>query len=247
MTASTSWPVQNLSLVRGLARGRNLKLSMSAVALVVDYLPTYDCRHDFALADSCRINSEDVLAEQNHVRKLARGDRAFLSFLEFRVCGAQGVRLDGFWHCELLLGKPAIGILAVQSRASHGRINRQHRVKGSNLPIATERQAHAMVQKGAKRISTAGAVMADALLSPASIVDGVIGLDRGDDVQLREAVKIFCGHVLCMFDPKTSVALAIRFHHFAVEIEDHRNGLVSDGVSANLQADRISLHHAIPH
>ena len=33
----------------------------------------------------------------------------------------------------------------------------------------------------------------------------------------------------------------------SVEIEDHRNALVSDGVGTNLQTRGISSHHAVPH
>ena len=62
-----------------------------------------------------RIDGKDVVTEQNHVGQLAGRDRALFFFLKFRVGGAHGVGLDGFRNREFLLGKPAVGILAVQA------------------------------------------------------------------------------------------------------------------------------------
>ncbi len=104
-----------------------------------------------------------------------------------------------------------------------------------------------MIQKSAKGVGAAGAVVTDAFLGPASIVDGVIGLHRSDHVQLREAIEILGRHVLSMLDTEAAIALAVGFHDFAVEIEDDRNALVADGVSANLQAGGIGSHHAVLH
>ena len=82
---------------------------------------------------------------------------------------------------------------------------------------------------------------------PASVVDGVVGLHRGDHVQLREAIEILGRHVLRVFDAEAAVALAVGLHDFAVQVEDDRNALVADGVGAKLQSGGIGLHHAVPH
>ena len=82
---------------------------------------------------------------------------------------------------------------------------------------------------------------------PASIVDGVVRLDDAITCNSSEAVEILCRHVLRVFDTEAAVALAVGFHHFAIQIEDGRNALVANGVSANLQARGIGFHHAILH
>ena len=82
---------------------------------------------------------------------------------------------------------------------------------GSHIPIRAESEAHAVIQESAKRVSAAGAIVADALFGPTAIVDGVIRLDRGDHAQLREAVEILCRHVLRVLDAEAAVALAVGF------------------------------------
>ena len=69
-----------------------------------------------------------------------------------------------------------------------------------------------MVQESTERVGAAGAVVADALLRPAAVIDGVVGLHRSNHVQLCESVKVFCRHVLRMFDAKAAIALTVRLH-----------------------------------
>ena len=136
----------------------------------------------------------------------------FSFVLKFGVGGAHGVGLDRLCHRELLFGKPAVGILAIERRARHGRVEPEHRIQRRDIPIGAERQAHAVIEKRAKRVGAAGAVMSDAALGPASVVDRVIGLHGGDHVQLREAVEIFGRHVLRVLDAEAAIGLAVRFH-----------------------------------
>ena len=89
--------------------------------------------------------------------------------------------------------------------------------------------------------------MTNALLGPAPIIDGMIGLDGCNHVQLGKAIKILGRHVLRMLDAESAVALAVGLHDFAVEVKDDRNALIADGVRANLQAGGIGSHHAILH
>ena len=104
-----------------------------------------------------------------------------------------------------------------------------------------------MIQEGAKRVSAAGAVVADAPFGPAPIIDGVVGLHRGDHVQLGEAIEILGRHVLRVFNAEAAVALAVGLHDLAVQIENDRNALVADGVRAKLQAGGVGSHHAVLH
>ena len=104
-----------------------------------------------------------------------------------------------------------------------------------------------MIKKGAERVGTAGAVMSDALFSPTSVVNRMIRLNRRDDVQSCEAVEVFRRHVLSVLDSEAAVGFAMRPGNFTIQIENHRNGLVADGMSTELQTGRISLHHAVAH
>ena len=71
-----------------------------------------------------------------------------------------------------------------------------------------------MVKESAKVISTAGAIVADALLSPTTIVDSMIRLNRSDDVQLRKAIKIFCRHVLRVLDSQSAITVTVSSYEF---------------------------------
>src|SRR4029077_19691850 len=74
-----------------------------------------------------------------------------------------------------------------------------------------------------------------------------VRLHGGNDVQLREAIEIFSGHVLSMFDTKAPIAVAVSFHNLGIQVEDDRNTLVTNGVSTNLKAGGIRSHHAVLH
>src|SRR5437763_17160402 len=87
-----------------------------------------------------------------------------------------------------------------------------------------------MIQESAKRVSAAGAIMADSSLRPTAVVDCMIRLDGGDHVQLRETVEVLGGHVLRMLDAKTAVGLALSLRDLRINVEDHRKGLIADRV-----------------
>jgi hypothetical protein len=75
----------------------------------------------------------------------------------------------------------------------------------------------------------------------------MVRLHGGYDVQLRETIEIFSGHVLSVFDAKTSIAIAVSFHNLGIQVEDDRNAVVTNGMSTNLKAGGIRSHHAVLH
>ena len=109
------------------------------------------------------------------------------------------------------------------------------------------RQPHTVIKKSAEGIGAAGAVVPNAALSPAAVVDGMIRLHRRDHVQLREAVEVLGRHVLRVLDPPAAIAAAVFFFDLRVDIENRRNSRVANGVGADLQSRRICPHHAIAH
>ncbi len=104
-----------------------------------------------------------------------------------------------------------------------------------------------MIEERAKGVSAAGAVVSDATLSPAAVVNGVIGLHGRDHVQLREAVEVFGGHMLRVLDAPATITAAMGLFDLGINVEDRRNSSVSDGVGADLHSRGIRPHHAIPH
>src|SRR2546427_10657795 len=104
-----------------------------------------------------------------------------------------------------------------------------------------------MIQESAKSVSAAGAIMADSSLRPTAVVDCMIRLDGGDHVQVRETVQVPGRHVLRMLDAKTAVGFAMSLRDLRINVEDHRNGLIADRVSAELKAGGIGFHHAVAH
>src|SRR6185437_11851054 len=101
-------------------------------------------------------------------------DRAFVHFLKLSEGGTHGVSFNRFLHGKLLLRKPAMGVFAVERGASHCGIEAEHRIKRSDIPVSAEGKADAVVHESAKGVGPAGAVVADALLGPAPIIDGVV-------------------------------------------------------------------------
>ena len=64
--------------------------------------------------------------------------------------------------------------------------------------------------------------MAQTLLAPAAVVDGVIGLHRrGDDVHPCKALKVFLRHMLSVLNPETLVVVAALLFDIAEDIENH--------------------------
>src|SRR5438105_10513647 len=100
-------------------------------------------------------------------------------------------------------------MFAVERGASRRGVHGEHGIERRDIPIGAEREAHAMIQESAKRISAAGAIMADSPLRPTAVVDCMIRLDGGDHVKLGETIEVLGGHVLRMLDAKTAVGFAM--------------------------------------
>src|SRR5215469_4430650 len=75
----------------------------------------------------------------------------------------------------------------------------------------------------------------------------MIWLHGCNHVQLCEALEVFGGHVLRMLDSQSAIGLAVSFDELRIEIENGRDALVTNGMCADLQSRRVSLHVTIPH
>ena len=76
--------------------------------------------------------------------------------------------------------------------------------------------------------------MSNARFSPPPVIDGLVGLHRGDDVQVRETLKIGRGHVLGVFDAPSPIFAAVLFFHSLLQIQRGGDGGVANGVRTNL-------------
>src|SRR5260370_17606135 len=125
-------------------------------------------------------------------------------------------------------------MFAIERRPSHGGVDRKNWIKRHYVPICSEGEAHTMIEEGAKSIGAAGAVVAQKRLSPAAIINRLVGLHRSYDFQFRKAVKIFCGHVLRMFNAQAAVTLALGFCDLAIHIDHDGDPFVAHGLPTNL-------------
>src|SRR6202007_2370936 len=110
---------------------------------------------------------------------------------------------------ELLFGKPAPRILAIERGAGDGGVDAEHRIQRRDVPVGTEGETDMMVQERAEGVGAAGAIVANAGFGPAPLVDSVIRLHGGDHAEIGEAVEIFRGHVLRVLDAEAAVRLAV--------------------------------------
>src|SRR5262249_20823935 len=85
----------------------------------VDDLAVHEGEEDVGLIDFGRRDLVDVAVEENDVGEFAWNERSFDIFRELGVGGANGEGADGFIEGDLLLGKPAVGMLAIERLASH--------------------------------------------------------------------------------------------------------------------------------
>src|SRR2546426_1997570 len=100
-------------------------------------------------------------------------------------------------------------MLAIKSSACNSGVNRKHGIEWSHRPIRSERERRARIQQRAKRVSCLRAFWSDALFGPASIVNRVIWLHRGNDFIAGETCYVLRSQMLCMLDTKAPIAIAV--------------------------------------
>ena len=186
-----------------------------------------------------RIDAEDVRAEHDQIGQLARRERALVLLLEFGERRAERVGLDRFGERDLLLRHPSARMLAVEGLAGDGGEEAEQRVQRRDAPVGAERQPHAAVEQGAKGVRRLCALGPDAPLRPLTVVDGVIRLHRSNDREPLEALEVFGRDVLQVLDAPAPLARAVGFFDLAERVEDRRDGLVADGVDAELQTGGV--------
>src|SRR5205807_1902386 len=106
-------------------------------------------------------------------------------------------------------GKPTARMLAVESGARHRRVDAEQRIERGYRPVRAEGERRSGVEHRPPGIAGAGALLADALFGPAPVVDGMVGLHRGNHAEFREARKVLLAHVLGVLDAKAMVASVI--------------------------------------
>src|SRR5215471_4221576 len=104
-----------------------------------------------------------------------------------------------------------------------------------------------MIEKSAEGVGPAGAVMSDVALRETAVVDGVVGLNRSDDVQLGEALEILRRHVLGVLDSETTIGVAVSLDYVGIQVKNCRYAIITNGMGADLQAGFIRFHHALAH
>ena len=165
----------------------------------------------------------------------------FCLLLEAGVGRAPGVGADGFLDGDLLLRHPAAGVLAVERAARDGGVDAQQRLQRRDVPVRAEGQHGAGVEQGAEGVGALGALRADALLRPAAVVDGVVGLHGGDDAQPAKRGMSSARRCCACSMRKRRSRGAVGAHGLLEDVEDQVIGLVADGVHGHLQAGAVGL------
>ena len=93
----------------------------------VHHAPADDRLHDNSLLYLVGVDAKDVMREHDHVRKLARFQRAFVALGKLRVGARRSISAHGLFDSDLLLRDPAARIFTVNRRASHRRVNSENR------------------------------------------------------------------------------------------------------------------------
>ena len=119
---------------------------------------------------------KDVFRENCKVGELARSDGSFDVVLALGIGRTNGVGVDSLRDRYLLFGNPTVGVLAVECAARGGRIDAGKRIDGGDKPVRAEGQRDSGIEERAEGIGGGSALVTDALLGPAAVIDGVIRL-----------------------------------------------------------------------
>ena len=212
-----------------------------------DHPSVHDREEDARLVNIRRVDPVEVAVEHDEVGEFAGAERAFGVLGKLGVGRADGVGADGLVQRDFLIGKPAVGMLAVQSLARDRRLEAEHRIERGDGPVRAKGQHRPGVEQRAEGIGAPGAFGADAFFAPAPVIGGVVGLHRGNDLLAAEAGDVGGAQMLGVFDAEAAVAGAVLLGDLAVEIEDARVGPVADGVDHHLQAEFVRGRDALEH
>ncbi len=95
------------------------------------------------------------------------------------------------------------------------------------------------VEQRSKGVGGSDPFRADALLRPAAVVNGMIGLHGRDDAQAREAGDVLPPQVLGVLGAEPAVPRAVRRGHAVEDVEQEGVGPFADGVHDHLEPGRI--------
>src|SRR5690606_1782737 len=120
-----------------------------------------------------------------------------------------GVGAQRLLDRDLLCRDPAVRVRAVRGASRYRRVHTEQRVDRRDRPVRAEMESGASVEQRAKRIRALNALRPDPLLSPAPVVDRMIGLHGPQHTEGAEAFDRAAAQVLRMLDPEAAVTLAI--------------------------------------
>src|SRR5207247_5001000 len=121
-----------------------------------------------------------------------------------------------------------MGIFTIQRGASDCGVNSQHWIERSHRPIGSEGERYAVIEKAAPRVTVSCAIVTEAFFRPAAVVDRVIRLHRGNDVELGKSLEIFLRRVLGVLDGKTLIMVTVVLFDVPENMLRHGGGVVAD-------------------
>src|SRR2546425_35060 len=137
-------------------------------------------------------------------------------------------------------------MLAVESGARHRRVDAQQRIERRHRPVRAEGERRSGIEHRPPGVAGASALLADAFFGPPPVIDGMVGLHRGNHAKLREARKVLRAHVLGVLDAKAMVTSVIAAGP-REDVEYFGGGAVADGMNGWLNAGLVAPGHRLLH
>src|SRR3989442_15521490 len=177
---------------------------------------------------------EQVTIDHDQVGVITRGERPPFPLVEGRVGVPLRVGPKRLPDRDLLLGHPAVRVLAVEGAAGPPGTNAQDGSERRDGPVRPEAELRSGVEQRAERVGGLDADRSNAPLDPAAVVDRVVGLHRRNHAQAAEAGDVLRPQVLRGLDPEAPVARPVDPGDAVVDIEDDGVRPVADGVHGDL-------------
>ena len=130
-------------------------------------------------------------------------------------------------------------MLAVERAPRDRGVDAEDRIDRRDRPVGAERELRAGVEQAAEGVGGPDALGPNPLFHPASVVDHMVRLHRGDHPTLAERRDVLGAEVLGVLHPETAVPRTVRAGHAVVDAQENRIRPVADRVDRDLETSRV--------
>src|SRR5213592_1010760 len=138
-------------------------------------------------------------------------------------------------------------MFAVEGAPRDRRVHPRDGIERCDGPVRAEREPGPRVEQRAKGVGRLDADGADALLHPATVINGMVRLHRRDHAELAEQRNILGAEVLRVLDAEAAIAWPMCARHAVVDGQQDRVGAVADRVDRDLQSRGVGIADPATH